>query len=508
MKRRQLLTGFAAASVGLSVSAAAQNKTYPWFAELDRIQAVLNRYKEIAEAKARLKGRSFDSFLTKEQQADSADRSLAFERAADWSSATGAPVFVSGTHYLDRGAKLTQPGATLVFDDCVLQIGEENNRVQTRIGEHMPIGLLVSANNIALLGKCKVEGLGERGKTYVNGLYCEENVNTIIGTFSFENLAFGLHVMCCDFFQCEKTDAHSMWGLQDQGNGAGTAQVVSGCRWSSFGELVSLSNDKPARYLSVGHHSVMGQRDNTLNEYGKVYVTGREGSPWSQATGIRSSVKSRFKGGFASNVSTVLLCVKYNTDRNYHITQNDFGDWEGHIYNSTGNTDNGCFFYVNKDSGEIGENFISSLDVHSEALSSELFAKLGISGADTFGIYCNSGSLTIGTARTSGVDADIHAENCNLLIGKMTAEKPRLNSLIFGTDASVQIDDYTLSPRLEVQVLPPKHFTLAYDEVSKANIQINRLRILTRGNEALTKTIVAELSQLEKQISVQNRSFE
>jgi hypothetical protein len=387
-------------------------------------------------------GREIESFLDANHATDREDCSDGFVKAVNWSAVTGLPVHFKNQYRLMQCVKIDTPNCTLVFHEATILLDDNPIPVQTKFGEKLKLGFLVSANNIALLGSAELHGLGVAGETLLQGMYFEELENLEVGSFTLYNMAIGLHFMCCDNVRCGDTQAESMWGLQSYTGGlagAGSAQVVSGCRNSEFGRLTSFNNDKPARYLSVGKHSRFGPRDNSSNKFGFVHVTGRRGSPWAQATGIRSSVNSQFAGGFGAGVSFVFLCQKYLTDDQFNIDGNEFGSWSGQILDTAGSVDAGAYFWSEPNAKPIGRNHISKLTVSTEDQEVEILKKLGIKSSSTFGLYCSSGVLKIDEATFNGSAIHIYALDCLLEIDQFSSTNSGVTALQYGRGVTAHI---------------------------------------------------------------------
>ena len=478
---------------------------------LEQVDLDLAVLRKRSEERAARQARDFESFKSEDEKESQTDCSTALQNAARWSAVNALPVIVRGQHLLSKCAVLSEPGATLIFADCEFLVKDDMPYTKTKFGEFLPLGMLVTASDISLTGKCTLTGLGEPGNTYLQGIYCEESSGLVLGDFSFNNMAIGMHVMCCDRFQCGLVTANSMWGLQDRANpnGAGSAQVVSGCRWSHFDQLVSLHNDKPARYLSIGKHSKDGFRDNSRNIFEKVYVTGRVGSPWSQATGIRSSVDSKFAGGVGNNVSVLLLCQSYAKDTAFNIDGNQFGKWEGTIIDSSGNTDCGGFFHVEKGAKPIGRNHIDSLRVSSGVDALTFIERTGIRNPNTYGLYCSSGELHVQQASFSGNAVHLYARQSSLLIANLYSLDPLLQSLWFGTQASVDIGEYHLSLSA-LEFHDSALLQADFDEPDSAtHIRIKNFRYLNRDASPEKRPILApDRPQERASISVSQSNVE
>lgn len=348
------------------------------------------------------------------------DASQIFQAAADWSAQNNQTVYIGGRYFLGHPVAIRNGGSRLQFVDANIMVADKGSRLKTKFGQMLPLAFLVSANNVSLLGNVTLIGLGTPGETLLQGLYCEDAVGISIGEFTLKNMAAGQHFMCCDNVRCGDTVAYSMWGRQPANNeraGAGSAQVISGCRNSVFGRLQSWDNDKPTRYLSVGKTGYGEKRDNISNQYGFVEMTAREGSPWAQITGIRSSVNSRFEGGKGEGAAFLLLCQKYKTDDAYSIDGNDFGAWSGDIADRWGSVEAAGYFWIEDGARAIGSNVVRSLRASCPRPDPTLLNRAGFRFPQTFGIYMNSGQLTINEVDITGFSFQINAFDSQLDIG-------------------------------------------------------------------------------------------
>jgi hypothetical protein len=348
------------------------------------------------------------------------DASQVIEAAANWSAHNRQEVRISGRYFLANPVAIRGEGTQIIFSTAHIIVADKGRRLKTKFGQSLPLAFLVSANNVSLLGQVTLQGLGIPGETLLQGIYCEEASGINIGNFTLRNMAIGQHFMCCDNVRCGETVAFSMWGRQPSNNeraGAGSAQVISGCRKSAFGRLQSWDNDKPARYLSVGKTGGGEQRDNISNQYGFVEMTARDGSPWAQVTGIRSSVNSRFEGGSGKGAAYLLLCQKYKKDSAYNIDGNDFGNWSGDISDRWGSVEAGAKFAAEEGAKPIGRNSVRSLSATSPLPEPTLLNRAGFRFPQTFGIYMNSGELTIGELDITGFSFQINAFDSKLDIG-------------------------------------------------------------------------------------------
>jgi hypothetical protein len=375
------------------------------------------------------------------------DASPVFNAAAIWSAKYLRPVFVQGRYRLTQPVRILSDGTHFQFRSAYILVADLNNRVRIKFGQMLPLAFLVSASNVKMLGKVTLEGTGQPGETLLQGLFCEEAANIEIGEFTIRNMAIGLHFMCCDNVRCGDTVAYSMWGRQPADKeraGAGSAQVVSGCRNSVFGRLQSWSNDKPARYLSVGKTETGERRDNANNYYGFVEMTAREGSPWAQVTGIRSSVNSRFEGGSGKGAAFLLLCQKYKTDNAYSIDGNDFGNWSGDIADRHGSVEAAGYFWVEDGGTPIGSNAVGTLRASCPLPDATLLNRVGYKFPQTFGIYINSGNLTLDEVDLTGFSFQINAFDCKIDIGSFHSRSPFFQPFRYGYGTSGSIRKMTL----------------------------------------------------------------
>lgn len=380
----------------------------------------------------------FSRFLPRGFDSGRDDAAQAIENAAKWSSRNMATVIVEGRYLLGRTARIDSANASLLFLNSEMVLTEDIPISQTRSRGSIKAGLHILADKVSLNGKCRLAGQGIAGKTFLQGLFAEEADDLTLGMFDLANLAIGQHFMACDRVKCGNTTANRMWGLQKSGSGtagAGTAQVISGCRNAQFGKLLASENDKNGRYLSVGVHSQAGPRDNEDNDYDRVEVSGRRGSNWSQATGIRSSVNSRFAGGSGSGLSFLLLCQKYRTDDAYQITGNDFGDWTGQIIDSEGSVDAAAAFFVEPGAREIGSNRLGRI-----VAQCALQTKPTPSGySQTFGLHITSGQLVIDSLDFEGFTFHLHASNCHLVVDTVMSKKAAFQPMQYGRGVTGRI---------------------------------------------------------------------
>lgn len=377
----------------------------------------------------------FARFLPTGYRAGADDAASAFEQAVAWSSENGRAVIVSGKHRLHRGVAVDRAGATLWFDNATVEISADAPSRKTGIGNVYPIAFHVSADRCTLGGAATVAGTAPLGKSFLQGIYVDQVQSPVIGDFLFRNMAIGIHLMCCDHARCGDIGAEDMWGLQgspDHPVGAGTAQVVSGCRWSHFGTLRSVRNDKPGRYLSAGLLREGGHRDNLGNRFGFVEVDGRPGSIWAHAMGVRSSVNSQFAGGTGKGLSYLLLCEKYTGDGPYHIEGNDFGDWSGQIEDTAASVDAAIYMNAEPDAGEIGSNRVGT--VRATCLQDNTLGRMKRSGGlpQTFGVYLSSGTLEIGEAEFTGFTFHVQGMDAHLTIGALRSHNPGYAIMRYG----------------------------------------------------------------------------
>lgn len=434
--------------------------------------------------------RYFDEFLPIDHDPQSDDASFAFQHAAKWSAQNNRAVVVRGHYLFSNAVEIRNDGATIIFEAAHIRIRDDGMQKDTRFGKRVPIGIFVTADNVSLLGNCTFEGLGIPGKTFLHGLYFEELKHLTIGQLTLKNMAVGLHFMCCDYVNCGDTIAHSMWGLQvtsSGSTGAGSAQAISGCRWSRFGKLQSFENDKPARYLAVGKLGNGQSRDNVSNHYGFANVTARKGSPWAQVTGIRSSVNSSFEGGHGEGVAFLLNCQKYDTDNDYSIDGNDFGRWTGEVIDTPGSVDAAAQFFVTENATPIGKNRVSLIQAKCPIPDYDIIQKLGFGMPQTFGLYCSSGDLEIGSLDFDGFTFHIHAADARLNIGSMSSKNAgyqlfRYGRGLEGSLGSLRIlsdlSGYARNPGLIRPVSTgnskePPHFRIAEIDCSGVNGRVN-----------------------------------
>jgi hypothetical protein len=380
-------------------------------------------------------GVDLDAFLPSGFRRKTDDASQIFTAAADWSGQNRRPVFVRGRYFLANPVAIRAQWTQFQFTGAYIMVADNGGRLKTKFGQNLPLAFLVSADDVSLLGNVTLEGLGTPGETLLQGLYCEEAVNVSVGEFTLKNMAAGQHFMCCDNVQCGNTVAYSMWGRQPSNNeraGAGSAQVISGCRNSTFGRLQSWDNDKPTRYLSVGKTGKGERRDNTSNDYGFVEMTAREGSPWAQVTGIRSSVNSRFAGGSGTGVAFVLLCQKYKTDDAFSIDGNDFGSWSGVVTDRWGSVEAAGYFWVEDGALPIGSNYVKSLSASCPLPDPSLLNRIGYRFPQTFGIYMSSGRLRIDVLDVTGFSFQINAFDSHLDIGTFKSAAPFYQPVRYG----------------------------------------------------------------------------
>ena len=385
---------------------------------------------------AQFLGKTFDRART--------DATPALEKAARWSSVNGTPVVVDQTLMLASSARIDADGARLHFDCAHLQLRDDIPETSTRANSLLQIGLHILGNDISLLGQCMISGLDKPGATFLQGVFFDEVQRPNIDNFVLRNLAIGLHFMCCDEVRCGATIAHGMWGrqgLRNQSNGAGTAQAISGCRNSVFGELRSYSNDKPARYLSVGWLANGGQRDNSENVFGLVHTTARPNSPWAHPLTVRSSVNGTFAGGSGEDVNFLINVEKYTADDAYQIHNNHFGDWSGTLRDSPeSSVDGALHLRIDDGAAPIGSNRIGKVRATMPQLPADWFRRPSASTPQTFGLWCNSGDWQIERLELSGFTYGVQAFDCKLRIGELDVARNELQVIRYGRGLNGKID--------------------------------------------------------------------
>lgn len=449
MTRRKALT----ASASLAIAAGAGIALLPrrWNGDEDEIslEALLAEAPAPAMVSVSVPegAQRLESFAGQDFDRDRHDASKAIERAVRWSSHTGRAVLIEGRWLLRHPAVLSHAGATLIFANAELQVRDDGRWITTKFPDTLPFAFYVTADRISLLGHCILTGLGQPGRSFLQGVYFEQVRAPTVGRFTVRNMAVGLHFMCCDEVTCGFVDAYSMWGLQgspEEPNGAGSVQVVSGCRDSRFSGIRSLRHDKSARYLAVGMTADGLPRDNSGNEFGPAEVRGRPGSLWAHATGVRSSVGSRFVGGSGHDVSYLVVIQKYETDDAYHIDGNDFGDWVGTVTDPPASSvDAALNIYAAPGvATQVGRNRFGRIDASMAPVVPNPIQRLGLRMPATFGIYANSGETTVEAVAFTGFTHHIHLEDAALKITTLKSRQMARQPIRYGRGADLQIGDY------------------------------------------------------------------
>jgi hypothetical protein len=389
-------------------------------------------------------GRVFETFLPNAFDRRRDDVSPFLTQAAAWSARERVPVIVGGQFHIGNPAIIDTENSHLHFDCAGFSVSDSGRRITTRYGRSVPIGIYVVADKVRLTGDCQLAGRGRPGQTLLNGIYGEEVSGLELGNFVLSNMALGMHLMCCSQITCGDLRAIGMWGMQPTNDGglagAGSAQIVSGCSNSVFGRLLALQNDKPARYLSTGKRGGKEPLDNVSNRFGKASVSGRQGSPWSQAMGLRSSVDSVFQGGNGQQVSFLLNVQQYLTDESYHVDNNDFGDWDGMVLDAPpSSVDAGINILIEKGAKPLGRNRIGSVSAEMAPMATGILQRLGLRYPQNFGLWCNSGEWSIDRIATRGFAHAMHIEDCDMRIGQLHVLRPEAGVVRFGGGARASI---------------------------------------------------------------------
>lgn len=384
--------------------------------------------------------RSISAFLPAGYDAARDDCSDALERAAEWSAAHGEAVLITGKLLLRNVAIIETAGASFFFDRAEFGVRDDGGMGSPsyRGFDTVPMGILVRAEHVSLLGSARFIGLGVPGRTRLFGMWFDAAHSARVGNFYFEKMAFGQMFMCCDAIEVGDTQSYLMYGTQDHGKaGAGSAQVIAGCQNSRFGKLRALENEKPMRYLSAGMTSARQPRDNRSNQFGLVEGTGRPGSPWAQALGIRSSVDSIFEGANVQNVTAVLLIEKYDNDDRWSVRGNRFRLIQGKVIDTPSSLDGGVVI-DNFSKTPIGANHIDTLRIEGPIQNGD--------GAppQTYGVYATDGDLTIGTADIRGFTFQIAAYDCRLVIDSFISSQAGYEVFRYGRNLTGRISKLTI----------------------------------------------------------------
>jgi len=275
------------------------------------------------------------------------------------------------------------------FDNARFYVGDTGTPGVTVSGATGIIGYHFNQiEKVQITGSAEFIGQGTSGLTSLLGVYFDTCTDLSCPAFMrFETMAIGRGMRDCIRSSFGDTVGNDMNGLQTfeepPTNNAGSVEVITGCSFSRFGDVVAYNNEKPARYLSVG----TGAPDNTACTFGSTICDGVDVSPTTAlALQIRSALDCSFGPVVANNLTAALTIQQYNTDAAWSINRVFIASVTGPFPSTAASVD-AVLDMSTTSTNPIGSVTIGSIDANCSG---------------EHGIFCTSGNLTINSAKLQG----------------------------------------------------------------------------------------------------------
>lgn len=340
---------------------------------------------------------------------------------------------------------------TIIFEGTKFLMGDTVGGGTFTIGAttwtNKKIGFLFDqCDYLTILGDVKCFGQGSVGSTRLAGfVFAQCDWLDAPAEMHFDTFAAGRLVMHCDYINLGNAFGVRMDGLQvlDAASlNAGTVEVLVGNRWGRSGDVVSISAEKPCRYMSVATG-----RDNQFLSCGASIASHDGASLTSHALGIRSAVDCTFGPVIVSGgVYAGLFVTQSSGDiaAGYSINRVKIDSVLG-TGGSTGASVDALVSVTSQESTQIGDIYIGCVKgtVSGETGIANSAAKLTIGSCELTGsatrlistysdnngweVETRIGDLTFGTHTGSeepvsiGNGAYFSCENLNITTGPSTA---------------------------------------------------------------------------------------
>lgn len=364
--------------------------------------------------------RMIESFFPPGFDPKTTNCSAYFEAASAWSQTTGGTVTADATYLFTRFALIGLiSGATIgpdfYFVGATFLVRDDGAKYSAIYSGYGTLWccFAVTAQRTRLLGKARFLGHSSLtpGLTRLCHLWLDHAHGAEVGQFHYERAAFGLMAATCDDIIIGDQTADGLWGRQlGSDDGAGSHVVLLGCRNPTLGNLHALNNDKPIFYASAGLTTGPTWRDNENVKLGVVSGTGRVGSPWMQALGLRSAKGLSCVGVNVTGASMPVNVERYSGDENLSVDRISIGYINAEIIDTPSSVDAGL--HVRSDAPStlpIGQIDIGSMNIK------------GPSGlVQVFGAIVLTGRVSIGQLAVEGCLTGLQAQDAHLEIGGIT----------------------------------------------------------------------------------------
>ncbi|UVO52828.1 hypothetical protein [Sphingomonas sp. SUN039] len=354
------------------------------------------------------------------------DCSEALMAAWRWSAETGGSVRIAGRYRLEQTAHLADSGGRFIFDNARIDVFEPRLSGKLSNGVTGAIGILCTGTSAKILGHLALHGRGVPGRTVMAGIVFDGADRAEVGKHTVANMAAGRMVLWCRDAAFGDVEATDMCGRQAFGTGtAGSAEVIVGCTDCRFGNVNSVRNYKPVRYLSVAVPAKGPRRDNVRCTFGTTSGTAAPGSPESIVLAVRSGVGCRFGDVTGSGFSQGVAFITYKGDEGFTVRDNQVSK-------------------INVQDGRTAASVDAALALDREtgapAIGRQTIGSVTTRRGGYYGIFANDGEIVLGDATIENSVRAVQLRNCRVAFGTITVSGRYVSAFGYGTGVRGTID--------------------------------------------------------------------
>lgn len=364
------------------------------------------------------------------------DMTAAIQAAINQSEVGGATATIGGILKTNGVITADSADVSIHFDNAKISVGDTGTSGTISNSASGKMGFLFkSADRLKITGSVTLIGTGTLGTTSLAGMVFDSCDYVLAPcAMHFENMAAGRFVFWCDRGLFGNVTAKDMYGKQTfqspPTNTQGSIEVVIGCVESNFGNLVGANIWKPCRYLSVAVDGAAASIDNTRCSFGSISATAYSGSTESLLSQIRSAKDCNFGPVVGTGFVQGIALAQVSGDEAFTVDGNKFAHIGGIIPGSAASLDTAITSQTTA-SNPIGTNRVESINA---------------SVTGEYGLFCESGTLSVGEATISGAPTrNIYCQGSRLRIGIANLSGAEKEAILFGKGGDVSIGEVNIT---------------------------------------------------------------